>query len=419
MKVSHGLLSGVLLLSSACGLMPAHTSLASDDLAASGRGLTAFRPGFPRVSDERPVTLFSYLPIDDALQAHIPVYLNALEERASNRLYNVAVSDALGPDNTFAWRIVPDGSGQLVSPRATLMPGVREYTTSSPETLARSLAWAYASHPSSFLAFSYLGHGGGYLGLASDQTPGPGELPRTEFMSLAELSSAMRLGLKGRKLDFVHMHACLMANLEAAYELRDLASVLFASEDVVGAWESGTRDVTRNLQELLSAPSLDPRTLGREVVIRAQARRNPAGFATASAIDLDRIEELKRAVNELARSLMAALPRERETILKAYLDVPELKNLEGSGQRDLWRFCRKLASVKDPVVRAKALAVVASLRQVLLHARDQEGEAAEGLSIYMPVPDSWNPGIEASYGTTRFARDTAWDAFITALWGIR
>ncbi len=419
MKLSRLLVFGAVSLVSACGRPAARVAADFDMAGASAVASSAFRPGFPRLTAERPVTLFSYLPIDDALQAHIPVYLNALEERASDRLYNVAVSDALGPDNTFAWRIVPDGSGQLVSPRASLMPGIREYTTSSPDTLSRSVAWAYTAHPSRFAAFSYLGHGGGYLGLASDMTPGPGELPRADFMSLSELSSALRAGLKGRKLDFVHLHACLMANLEAAYELRDLTSVLFASEDVVGAWESGTRDVTRHLQELLSAPSLDARNVGREAVIRVHARRNPAGFSTASAIDVDRIEELKRAVNELARALLADLPREREVIKTAYLDVPELKNSPGSGQRDLWRFCRKLASVSDPEVRSRALAVISSLRLVLLHARDQEGEAAEGLSIYMPVPDSWNPGLEASYATTRFARDTAWDAFIVALWGIR
>jgi hypothetical protein len=235
-------------------------------------------------------------------------------------------------------------------------------------------------------------------------------------MTLPEVAVALRAGLKGRKLDFMHLHACLMANLEACMELRGVASVLFASEDVVGAWESGTREVTLSLQEMLRNENLDARNLGREAVIRVNPRRNPAGFATASAIDLDRIDELKRTVQALAQALLADVSREREIIQSAYLAVPELRNFEGSGQRDLWRFCRKLSGVSDPSVRSRALEVVACLRRTVLHARDQEGEAAEGISIYMPVPDAWQSGLEPSYAATRFARETVWDEFITALW---
>jgi hypothetical protein len=207
-----------------------------------------------------------------------------------------------------------------------------------------------------------------------------------------------------------------MANIEAAYELRDLASVLFASEDTIGVGDQGTLRSAMALNAALQGEQLDARVIARQAVIQVKPTRKDYGFATASAIDLDRIADVKSALNVLARDLIAALPMHRDEIGYAYQYTPRLDGFETFGQRDLWTFCKLLQRVGDAAVRRDALAVTATLRLAILHAGDQEGSCANGLSVYMPYrPADLAEAKAAGYGRSRFAADTLWDEFLSRL----
>lgn len=377
--------------------------------------LKTLRPDLPKASQPRQTVLLSYLPIDDGLDFHIPFYLNTLERTTSSRIYNVAFTDANGPGNTFAHLIRADKSNAVVSPKAHPSKKMTEMTTNSPNVLASVVSWGYSNYPGQFKAFSYLGHGGGYMGIATDNTPGQDGEKMRGMMGPNEFSAGLKKGLKGRKLDLIHLHACLMANVEAAYDLRGVAKVLFASEDVVGAHQEGTEKPTEILNTLLQQPNPDARRIAREVVIKVRPRQDPYGYATASAIDLDRIQEVKQTINVLSKSLILALPQHKAAIMKAYRSVPELKNYGGTGQRDLWTFLKGLLKVPHPQVQKEAQAVLQSLRRVLIHTRDKEGKAANGLTIYMPdhAGQSMMPGF--NYKATRFAKDSLWDEFLDKL----
>lgn len=378
--------------------------------AFSAMSPKAFNPSLPRGEKERQAVLFSYLPIDDPLEYHIPPYTRALLNTTSARIYNVALTDAMGPDNTFFHLF---GEKKDLSTQSA----EKELTTNDPAVLASSLAWAYSRYPAKLKAFSFLGHGGGFMGISSDLTAGKGGEARVgQLMRLDEFSGALRQGLKGRKLNLIHLHACLMANLEAAYELRDLAQVLFASEDSVGEQETGTEKAAEMLNTLLQSET-DPRVIGREVVIRLQPKQETYGYSAATALDLEKIVEVKRAMNTLSQSLIQALPRHEEAIRAALDAVPEFRDYPDSGQRDLWTLCNRLyQGVPDKAVRQAALEVKARLRQALLHARDNQGEAVNGLSIYLPRAGDAAARMNAqNYGKTRFAHDTLWDEFLGAL----
>lgn len=399
-----------------CASIPAALPSLSGGLEAR---MQAFSPALSRGEQERSAVLFSYLPIDDPLQDHIPVYLNAIEETTSDRIYNLALSDAMGADNTLFYRLNTDKTPDILSKAVPLSDSKRELTTNDPAVLASSVAWAYSHYPARLKAFSFLGHGGGFQGIASDLTPEGEDLSRAgTLMGIQEFGSALKTGLKGRRLNLVHLHACLMANLEAAYELRDVADVLLASEDVIGASSQGTEKPTSMLNTLLQQET-DPRTLAREYVIRLNPKREPYGYSTASAIDLTSIASVKTAMNSLAGALLHALPLYRDSIASAYEAVPEFRDCPDSGQRDLWTFCNRLyQGVPDPQVKAQALLVKRSLKSVLLHTQDSQADAAQGLSIYMPrLGDAGIVGRlnGANYSKTRFAKDTQWDTFLSEL----
>ncbi|HEY9840281.1 MAG: clostripain-related cysteine peptidase [Candidatus Sericytochromatia bacterium] len=427
MKMSslRSLAAGLALILTACSASPLPSGMtrfqnqnAQIAPIARGQSFLPLSPALPKGREARPATVLSYLPIDDGLQEHIGFYLNTLERTTSPRTWQVAFSDALGPENTFFHLIQPDKSDKVVSASSFPAPAIHEMTSNSPNTLASVVEWTYSNYNSPFKAFTYLGHGGGFMGVASDATPGPeGEYASpTGMLRLEDLRSALRRGLKGRKLDLINFHACLMANLEAAYSLRDVARVMYASEDVVGAHQEGTEKPTEILNTLLQQSNPDPYRIAREVAIQVQARQNPYGFATASAIDLDRIEELKQALNVLSGTLIRALPTQRQAILTAYNSVPEFQNAAGTGQRDLWTLSKRLLRVPDPKVQQAAGAVVAAMRRVLIHTRDSEGDAANGLSILMPPPAQAAGYIQQlGYANSPFGKDSGWDEFLLAL----
>lgn len=387
------------------------------DISALSTTAANIKPNLPQAKGERQSVLFSYLPIDDGLDFHIPFYLNSLEKTTSEKIYNVAFTDARGADNTFAWLINPDKSNDVISAKSIPAPGVKEMTTNLPETLAGAVSWAYSNYPGKFKAFSYLGHGGGFMGIASDATPGKEGPNKREMLSLNQFGTGLKTGLKGRKLNLIHLHGCLMANLEAAYELRDVSSVLVASEDVIGADQEGTEKPTEILNTLLQQTNPDARKIGKEIVTKVNPTQNPYGYSTASAIDLDKIAGVKTAVNVLSQTLIKAMTSDHDAILKAYISVPEFTNYSDSGQRDLWTFCKALLKIDNVNIQNDAAKVLSSLRNVLLHTRDSEGSSANGLSILMPTPQNASAGFgfdlnDYGYRNSRFASETQWDEFL-------
>ena len=406
-----GMLTGVTLLSG-CSAPPPGLQLGGTR-EFNSKALKAFKPNLPRGEKERKAVLLSFLPVDDPLEDHIPVYLSALEKTTSDKIYNLAFSDSRGPDNSF-FHLLGREKG-----KAFLSPTQKELTSNDPAVLSGTVAWAYSKYPASFKALSFLGHGGGFMGISSDLTPGNDDYSRVgQMMGIQEFASGLRLGLKGRKLNLIHLHACLMANVEAAYELRDLSGVLFASEDSIGENTRGTMKSAETLNALLQK-SDDARWIAKESVIELNPKREAFGYSTASAIDLDRIAEVKQAMNELSRALIAGLKNNREAIAAACESVPEFRDYPESGQRDLLTLCNRLNhGVKDLNIQNAALNVKACLRKAILHNQDSQGEASNGLSIFLPKQGDAGAIARANgegYSKTRFAHDTLWDEFLQAL----
>ena len=148
------------------------------------------------------------------------------------------------------------------------------------------------------------------FGLAYDDRSG-------DCLDTRELERVLATGhrLLGRKIDLVGMDACLMAMLEIAWQIRDHARVLVASEEI----EPGTGwPYAAILRDLIARPSMSPAELATTIVRRyAASYRWPGHGVTQSAIDLSRLDELADAVDRLARVLLAALPGVRLAVSEA------------------------------------------------------------------------------------------------------
>lgn len=377
----------------------------------------------PEAKGPRPVTMFSYIALDDKLSQFGLLFLDALEKGASERGYYLAFADLEGPDSSFVSYLLNDGQpGKINSPISYLDKKTTEVDSNDPETLAQTVNWAYSKYPSQMKVFDILAHGGGYFGIGTDDHK-VGKNPR-EIMSVSEFGGALRKGLKGRQLDVLNFLSCLMGNVEAIYELRDVAKVVLASEDSVGATQNTTSDFTAELARL-SATGASPQQIGTQMVTFGQARNPNSGYFALSALDMTQMGALKQAMNGLSNTLIRALPSHKPQILQAYDRVPELINSPNTGQRDLLTFCNNLLKgVNHPGVQQAALAVKQVMkRQILLSHKDKEGPNANGLSIFMPpskvgptqMPPDFGMIKNIGYLNTRWAKETSWDLFIKNL----
>jgi len=141
-----------------------------------------------------------------------------------------------------------------------------EANASSPETLASFIEYALTepSLASENFMLMIQDHGNGYLGLCSDEGLPDSDIPKM-WMSIDDLGNGVRAGLNaaGKSIDIIALDACTLGTIEIAYELRETASYLVASE--LGVPFDGM-----NYRELMSGfstdPTISPRNLACKLV---------------------------------------------------------------------------------------------------------------------------------------------------------
>ena len=160
-----------------------------------------------------------------------------------------------------------------------------------PETLSDYIRWAAEKYPAHKYALVLWDHGGGSkTGIFID------ELFEGDVMYLDELHDAFQGG--GVNFEAVLFDACMMANLETAYAIKDNAKWMIASEEVVAG--KGTA-MASWLQQLYLAPQWDGARLGHwicdmtQIKFANEADEQSMELLTWSVIDLSKIERVAAA----------------------------------------------------------------------------------------------------------------------------
>jgi len=214
-----------------------------------------------------------------------------------------------------------------------------------------------------------------------------------------EIQDVLRPILAGRPLDLIGYDACLMAMLETAYAMRELAHVMVASEEL----EPGPGwNYELLLTKLVGSPTMDGRELGQAIVKAFEEHYGAGGIrpdetTTLSAIDLEKIPRLAGAVSALAKKLGAYVKnnpgklrdiRGPEEVAYGYKD-----DYFHEYSIDLDFFAEKLAGrSKDQDVASAAKAVRTAIGYAVIanfagdHAKNVRG--SRGVAIYFP-PTQW------------------------------
>jgi len=230
----------------------------------------------------------------------------------------------------------------------------------------------------------------------------------------------------GHPLELLGMDACLMGNLEVAYQMRNTVRHLVASPELVPghSWP-----YTTIYGDLKNDPNQDGATLARTVVSRYVefyvANPPRTGDVTKVALDLGRIDPLKNAADGLAKALLEDIERSSAALWAAQESTQERENPKktrkpskfdyhlwdlGSVAAALGQSNDASTSVKD-AARDTAAALEPGAGAVIAEGhRGAWFDSSFGVSIYLPVLKRISPW----YPQVAFAADTEWDEMLVA-----
>jgi hypothetical protein len=392
-------------------------------------------------------TFMVYMAGDNSLSSVGDDDLTEMRKVGSTADVNVLVQfDNAGDLGTRRFRVLKGGND--------LVQSLDETDSGDPNVLLDFVTWAQANYKASRYALILWNHGGGWEPSAIDtiaqqvKSPGYSDRESTEraasplrraffrptLETILGLSSpqeraicsddgsghsldTVELGkvlakckkVLGKPLDLLGMDACLMSNLEVAYQVRPYVKYVVASE------ESEPNDgwpYEPVLSQLVANPGLPTADFASHIVhayVQSYIDMQYSGDVTQAALDLSQLGPLDLALDQLADALSARLPRAATQIWKAQRKT---KRFWHNTLADIGGFGTEIKqSTRDAAIRKAADQVVATLqtgadRCVIAEAHNGAGVAAcTGVTIYLP---SALVGISRYYSDLAFANKQRW-----------
>jgi hypothetical protein len=319
--------------------------------------------------------------------------------------YDISNSDWT---NTRRYYITQDSDPFLINSE---FDDLGELNMGEPQTLIDFATWAVTEYSAKKYLLVIWNHGGGFRSpaytakdIAWDDTSGDKiTMPELEY-ALSVISAHM-----GKNIDIVGMDACLMAMTEVAYQIKDYADILVASEENEpgDGWPYDTI-----LAQMAANPTMSSTQLAADVVDK-YIDSYPFNEVTQSAIDLSYMDTLAGQLSNLALAIMSdSLTPKNNYIIAAYSS----QYYGDPDFIDLYDFCDKLFYYSSSLeVKAIALSIQQTLSSSVVLRWGYNGwsvSGSKGLSIYFPWYYAYN---SQKYNSTNFAQDTFWDEMLLSL----
>jgi hypothetical protein len=273
-----------------------------------------------------------------------------------------------------------------------------------PKTLTDFIVWGVSKYPADHVALIIGDHGGGTDGAISDDRDGGWGMMKPPDIEKAVKDAQ---ALTNKKIDLLGFDCCLMANTEVAYQLRDTADFLIASEENEGGdgWPYNkvlSGKVLRDLQEALrNKIEISPRDFA--VAIIKDAGEVQGDLPTLSALDMAKMTQVAKGLDAFSKA-----------ILETAVPMSTLRSLASSSQsfgsfKDLYDFAQRVVdapSVKDEELKESAKRLLENLKTAIIaeqHSKDYPG--AHGLHIEV----SSYSGPSEEYKALALSADTSWD----------
>ncbi|MCG2791447.1 MAG: clostripain-related cysteine peptidase [Actinomycetia bacterium] len=376
-----------------------------------------FGPPIPNIPEW---TVMIYLDADNNLESDGIDDINEMEMVGSTADVNIVVQVDRIPGydtsnsnwtNTRRYYITQDSDPMQINSQL-IGSDLGELNMGDSQTLVDFASWAITEYPAKKYLLVIWNHGGGFRSpaytakdIACDDTSGGDKItmPELEY-ALSAISAQM-----GKNIDIVGMDACLMAMTEVAYQIKDYADILVASEENEpgDGWPYDTI-----LSQLVSNPLMSPVQLAADIVDK-YIFSYPSYEVTQSAVDLSYIDALASQLSGMALAIMS----DTLTPKNVYINAAYSSQYYGDPDFiDLYDFCSKVLIYSYNVqVKSIALSIQQTLISSVVINSNYNGwsvSGSEGLSIYFP----WYSGYNyVKYSTTNFAQDTFWDEMLLSL----
>lgn len=284
----------------------------------------------------------------------------------------------------------------------------RDADMGSWKELSDFVKWAKAAYPARRYALVIWDHGNGWKPI--DPANAPDFANISKGISLDEATgheiSTLQLGAAFKAFGGVDMFmadVCNMQMASVAYELRNYAGVMVASEESEPGYLLRYAELLRRLNE---RPGSAPEELAVNAVriyrdYFTGGGSNEGISVTQSAVRLGKFPELRARLDGWARLAMTAGEKDVLTAAKRdcqYYGDPEYK--------DLPHFVSLVtAGTRNAALRASGSALLKFIEKEVVLENWAQDKNSRGLSIY--VPDAYDP----LYDKLAWARDGLWDDF--------
>ena len=270
-------------------------------------GLTAdFAPG---VGDSW--TFMIYLDGDNNLNTYADIDFAEMKSGAASAgnssLKIVVLKDGAGDGDTLFYEIDSSGTAAI----DTGFTVETELNMGDPQTLGDFLSYSAANYSADHYALILWNHGGGARFLETEAVTRQicvDDTSLNDSLFIDELQQAITTGvsgINGGRLDLVGIDACVMATIETAYELRNLADYFVSSMASVSYDGWNYAGFFGSMDELAAAsPSAEELS-----ILAVKTYAESTAFRTdqsLSAVKTSGLEGLKSAVDELAAALYSA-----------------------------------------------------------------------------------------------------------------
>lgn len=411
-NIEHSRLYGV-SLSSALQSVSASSAASLQSAPPQNKDSVSIGGGSGEKNDIKKWTVLFYGAGDNDLAPSIFQEVNQLESVGSGSSLNIVAQLDLPDDEKGCCKtyfIGKDADSQEIT--SPVLRDLGSVNMADPETLAGFIAYGIKKYPAEHYMLVIADHGKAWRGAISDMS-------HNGWMSTPEIRKSIEKGMagEGKPLDVIAFDACLMASAEVAYELKDVAQYMVASEETEGAagWsfplilegrpdENASGPIDSSLLSPLS-PDISAADLASRIVDCAKA--NPGRLYTMSAINLSKMDDIGTSVQHFAQQIINTdTPGD---VLRGIV-----RKTQGVGERslrDISHFAQLVSEnpqISDAKLKEAANEVIGSIDRAIMnkagsnHAGNHEN--AHGLSIELPIVNVSKEGYEE----LAFAAKTEW-----------
>lgn len=390
-------------------------------------------------------TVLVYMAGDNDLESFITNNMIDMERVGSSKDINIVTQLDRGPDptpgkggetNAARYYIMKDSDSKHIN--SPVVQKLGSVDMGAPETLKDFLAWGMKNYPAQNYLILLNDHGGGFTGALQDQT-------NDSFMPVPDIKKAIAGAEKDAGIDkeqvVVGFDACLMAQGEVGYELKDVAKTLIASEEVIGGtgWPytgilasgktiKGIKNFVKSEKKLEEfshkaagikeaygkiISSMNPQQVAKFIIDECAKAKDST--VTMSAADLSKIDKFRDAIDDFAKALLKTdVP---DSVIKNDFKASRhytvgMETAPYSEMRDAYDLAKHIVEdrqITDAKLKDAAKALMASVESVIF-AEEHAGESMEGshgISIYAPTKKGGLDGYH--YDKLALAKDTSWD----------